>query len=88
MQQKKPDFFVIGTGINTSVEKFTSECFKVVGLDYKKYLKVDKKLIRSNKTKNLKANLNKSKKVLKYKVKTNIQDLIKIMMDAELNKHN
>tara|TARA_B110000438_G_scaffold295482_1_gene338542 strand:+ start:497 stop:1468 length:972 start_codon:yes stop_codon:yes gene_type:complete len=86
MQQKKPDFFVIGTGVNTSVEKFTSECFKFVGLDYKKYLKVDKKLLRSNKTKNLKANLKKSKKILKYKVKTNIHDLIKIMMKNELEK--
>ena len=88
MQQTKPDFFIIGTGINTSVEKFTYECFKYVGLNYKKYLKVDKKLLRSNKTKNLKANLMKSKKVLKYKVKTNIKNLIKIMMKNELKKHN
>jgi|TARA_B110000238_G_scaffold199660_1_gene247301 GDPmannose 4,6-dehydratase len=88
MQQKKPDFFVIGTGINTSVEKFTNECFKYVGLDYKKYLKVDKKLLRSNKTKNLKANLKKAKKILNYKVKTNIKDLIKIMMENELKEHN
>ena len=88
MQQKKPDFFIIGTGVNTSVEKFTSECFKFVGLDYRKYLKVDKKLLRSNKTKNLKANLKKSQKILKYKVKTNIQNLIKIMMKNELEKHN
>jgi GDPmannose 4,6-dehydratase len=88
MQQKKPDFFVIGTGINTSVEKFTKECFKFVGLDYKKYLKVDKKLLRPNKTKNLNANLNKSKKILKYKVKKNNQDLIKIMMKNELKKYN
>jgi len=88
MQQKKPDFFVIGTGVNTSVEKFTSECFKFVGLDYKKYLKVDKNLLRSNKTKTLKANLKKSKKILKFRVKTNIQDLIKIMMKSELEKHN
>ena len=86
MQQKKPDFFVIGTGVNTSVEKFTNECFKFVGLDYKKYLKVDKNLLRSNKTKTLKANLKKSKKILKYKVKTNIHDLIKIMMKNELEK--
>ncbi len=88
MQQKKPDFFVIGTGVNTSVEKFTSECFKFVGLNYKKFLKVDKKLLRSNKTKNLKANLKKAKKELNYKVKTNIKDLIKIMMENELKHHN
>jgi len=88
MQQKKPDFFIIGTGVNTSVEEFTYECFKYVGLNYKKYLKVDKKLLRSNKTNNLKANLTKSKKILKYKVKTNIKDLIKIMMKSELKKYN
>jgi len=88
MQQKKPDFFIIATGINTPVEKFVQECFKYVDLDYKKYLKVDKKLLRPNKTKTLKANLKKSKKILKYKVKTNIQDLIKLMMESELKKYN
>ena len=88
MQQKKPDFFIIGTGVNTSVEKFAKECFEYVGLDYKKYLKVDKKLLRSNKTKNLKADLKKSKKILNYKVKTNIHELIKLMMKNELKKYN
>lgn len=87
MQQKKADFFVIGTGVNTSVEQFTYECFKFLGLNYKNFLKIDKKFLRSNKTKNLKANLKKSKKVLKYKVKTDIQELIKIMMNEELKKH-
>ena len=88
MQQKKPDFFIIGTGKNTSVENFTRECFRYVDLDYKKYLKVDKKLLRSNKTKNLKADLTKAKKVLNYKVKTNIKQLIHIMMEHELKKYN
>ena len=88
MQQKKPDFFVIGTGKNTSVEKFAYESFKYVGLDYKKYLKVDKKLLRKNKTKDLIANLTKTKKILNYKVKTDIKELIKIMMENELKQYN
>jgi GDPmannose 4,6-dehydratase len=88
MQQKKPDFFVIGTGKNTSVEKFAYESFKYVGLDYKKYLKVDKKLLRKNKTKDLKANVTKAKKILNYKVKTDIKELIKIMMENELKQYN
>ena len=49
---------------------------------------IDKKLLRKNKTKNLKANLTKSKKILKYKVKTNIKELIKIMMESEIKKYN
>ena len=88
MQQKKPDFFVIGTGVNTSVEKFTSECFKYVGLNYKEYLRVDKKLLRPSKTVTLRANTNKAKKILGFKAKTKIKDLIKIMMDEELLKYN
>ena len=55
---------------------------------YKEYLKVDRKLLRPNKTKNLKANLKKAKKVLNYKVKTDIKNLIKIMMENELKQHN
>ena len=88
MQQKKSDFFIIGTGKNTSVEEFTKECFKYIGLDYKKYLKIDKKLLRSNKTRNLKANLSKTRKILKFRAKTDIKELIKIMMDDELTKYN
>ena len=88
MQQKKPDFFVIGTGTNTSVEKFAEECFKYVGLNYKKYLKIDKKLLRPAKTKNLRADFKKAKKILNYKVKTKIKQLIKIMMEEELSKYN
>ena len=88
MQQKKPDFFLIGTGKNTSVEQFAYESFKYVGLNHKKYLKVDKRLLRKNKTKDLKADLTKAKKILNYKVKTDIKKLIKIMMENELKLYN
>ena len=87
MQQQKPDFFIIGTGQNVSVKKFTDECFKYVGLNYKKYLKIDKRLLRPSKTVTLRANTNKAKKKLNFKAKTNIKKLIKIMMDHELSKY-
>ncbi len=88
MQQKKPDFFIVATGKNTSVEEFTNQCFRYFGLNYKNYLRIDKRFLRSNKTRNLNANLNKSKKILNYKIKTNIKELIKIMIDDELTKYN
>jgi GDPmannose 4,6-dehydratase len=88
MQLKKPDFFVIATGENHSVEYFVKKCFLYAGLNYKKYVKVDKKLIRLSKTSILKGNVAKAKKVFRYKVKTKLDDLIKIMMDSELKKYN
>jgi GDPmannose 4,6-dehydratase len=87
MQQKKPEFFIIGTGTTTSVKEFVIECFKYVGLNYKNYLKIDKKLLRPSKTLTLRANTLKAKSKINFKPKTKIKDLIKIMMDHELAKY-
>jgi len=83
-QLKKPDFFVIGSGKTYSIEYFVKKCFEYVGLNYKKYVVIDKKLIRPSSTVFLKADISKAKKILNYKVKTDINKLIKIMMDNDL----
>ena len=88
MQRNKPDFFIIGTGKNYTVEYFVKKCFEYVGLNYKKYVKIDKKLFRPSKTRDLLADNLKAKKVLKFNPKTDLDGLIKIMMDDELNKYN
>ena len=88
MQLKKPDFYIIGTGKNNSVEYFVKKCFQYVGLDYKNYIKIDKKLYRPSKTRNLLADTTKAKKDLNFKIQTNLDDLIKIMMYNELKKYN
>ena len=87
MQQKKPEFFVIGTGTTTSVKEFVIECFKYVNLNYKNYLKIDKKLLRPSKTLTLRANTSKARSKINFKAKIKIKDLIKIMMDHELSKY-
>jgi len=87
MQLKKPDFFIIGTGKLTSVKLFAKYCFDYLNLDYLKYIKIDKKLIRPSKTSFLKADTSKAKKLFNFKVNTNIRELVKIMMDAELDKY-
>ena len=88
MQKKKPDFYVIGSGKNNTVEYFVKKCFDYVGLNYRKYIKIDKKLFRPSKTRNLLADTSKAKKDLKFRLKTDLDGLIKIMMDNELNKYN
>ena len=87
MQLKKPEFFTIGSGKLNSVRDFLNICFKYVGLNYKKYLKINKKFLRPVKTNPLKADTKKAKNKIKYKVHTNLYSLVKIMMDEELKKH-
>ena len=50
MQLTKPDIFIIASGKSYSVEYFAKKCFEYVGLNYKRYLRVDKKLFRKSKT--------------------------------------
>ena len=71
MQLKKPNFFVIATGEVHSVEYFVKNCFSYVGLNYKKYLKIDKQLLRPSKTNVLKGDTRKAKKCLIIKQKLN-----------------
>ena len=84
MQLKTPDFFIIASGKSHSVEFFAKKCFEHVGLNYKKYLSVDKKLFRPKKNSTLVGNTNKAKRLIKFKNRTNIQKLISIMMESDL----
>ena len=85
MQLKKPDFFVIASGKSYSVEFFLKKCFDYVGLNYKKYIQINKKLLRPSKNATLVGNTNKAKRFIKFKSKTSIDKLISIMMENDLN---
>jgi GDPmannose 4,6-dehydratase len=84
VQLKKPDFFIIATGENNSVEYFVKNCFSYVNLDYKKYLKIDKKLLRPSKTVSLIGDTRKARKAFNFKIKTNLDKLISVMMNNDL----
>ena len=86
MQLKKPDVFIIASGRSYSVEHFVKKCFKYVGLNYKNYIKINKKLLRSSKTVSLVGNTNKAKRAFNFKIKTDLNKLISIMMDNDLKK--
>ncbi len=84
LQQKKPLDFVIGTGKMHSVKDFAKHAFSIVGLDYKKYIKFKKNLLRPAEVDTLKANFNKAKKVLKWKPTVNFNQLVKEMVEEDL----
>ncbi len=84
MQLSKPDVFIIGSGKSYSIEYFVKKCFQYVGLNYKKYLKVDKNLLRPSKTTSLIADTSKAKKIFNFKIETNLDKIISIMMENDL----
>jgi GDPmannose 4,6-dehydratase len=86
MQLNKPQDFVIGTGKTHSVKDFIKLAFNYVNLNYKNYIKIDKRLFRPNDKVILKANFNKAKKILKWKPTITFKSLVKEMVDHDLNK--
>jgi len=86
LQQKKPQDFVIGTGKIHSVKDFVKIAFDYVGLDYKKYVKFDKKFMRPKDNIILKADFKKAKKILNWSPKTNFKQLVHKMIDFDIKQ--
>ena len=86
MQTNKPDVFIIATGKAHSVKEFAEKCFKYVGLNYKKHLRINKKFIRPSKTSILIGDTTKIQKKMNFKIQYDLNKIIKIMMDHELKK--
>ena len=84
LQQKKPEDYVVGTGKMHSVLDFVKAAFKEVNLDYRKYIKIDKKLIRPSEVDTLRADTRKAKRMLKWKPKISFKNLVKYMVKADL----
>ncbi len=87
MQTNKPDVFIIATGKAYSVKDFAEKCFKYLGLNYRKYLRTNKKFLRPSKTSVLIGDTRKIRNKINFKIKFNLDKIIKIMMDYELKKY-
>ena len=64
LQQRKPDDYVIGTGKAHTIKELCQEAFFHVGLDWKKYVVVDKRFFRPTETKPFVADYSKAKRIL------------------------
>ncbi len=84
LQQENPDDFVIGTGESHSVEEFVEKAFEYAGLDWHKYVKIDPRYFRPKEVDNLIADAGKAKRLLNWIPKIKFEQLVKIMVDADL----
>ncbi len=88
LQQNKPDDFVIATGESHTVKEFVEESFRLVGLDWKKYVEIDPRYYRPAETPILLGDSKKAKRVLKWKPKVKFKELVRIMLEHDLNEYN
>ncbi len=84
LQQDKADDYVIATGETHSVREFLEESFAHVGLNWEKYVVQDARYMRPAEVDLLIGDPTKAEKQLGWKPKTKFKDLVKIMVDADI----
>ncbi|MCK9631802.1 MAG: GDP-mannose 4,6-dehydratase [Methanoregula sp.] len=84
LQQKEADDYVIGIGETHSVKEFLDAAFSYAGLDVDKHVKIDPKYFRPTEVEVLISDPKKARKNLDWKPKIRFDDLVKIMVDADM----
>ncbi len=88
LQQEKPDDYVIATGETRSVREFLDEAFGYVGLSWKDYVVVDPKYFRPAEVDVLLGDPTKAKRELGWSPKVTFKDLVKLMVDSDLEAYD
>ncbi|MFO0681892.1 MAG: GDP-mannose 4,6-dehydratase [Sandaracinus sp.] len=84
LQKDAPGDYVIATGETHTVREFCELAFAHVGLDWKKYVKIDPKYFRPTEVDLLLGDASKAKRELGWEPTTRFHDLVKLMVDADL----
>jgi GDPmannose 4,6-dehydratase len=86
LQQDKPDDYVISTGITHSVNDLVKIAFDYVNLNWENYVIVDPKFVRPAEVEILLGDSTKALKKLGWAPETSFEELIKMMIDADLER--
>lgn len=84
LQQDKPDDFVIATGETHSVREFAEKVFSKLDLDYNKYVSIDPRYFRPTEVDVLLGDASKAKKILNWQPKVTFDQLIDMMIEADM----
>ena len=84
LQQEKADDYVISTGISHSVRQLVETAFRHAGLDWQKYVRIDPAFLRPAEVDHLIGDATKAKRELGWEPAVDFQQLIAMMVDADM----
>jgi GDPmannose 4,6-dehydratase len=86
LQQPEADDFVVATGISHSVRELVEVAFGCAGLDWQRHVKLDPSLVRPAEVDHLIGDASKARRVLGWSPKVNFAALIRMMVDADVER--
>jgi GDPmannose 4,6-dehydratase len=84
LQQDEPGDYVLATGETHSVREFCEKAFACVGLDYTDFVSIDSRYLRPAEVDLLLGDASKAKRELGWQPKVSFDELVKMMVDADL----
>jgi GDPmannose 4,6-dehydratase len=88
LQQDKADDYVIATGVSHSVRQLVEVAFGHAGLDWKQYVRLDPAFLRPAEVDHLIGDAGKAQKVLGWKPTVSFEQLVAMMVDADIARHS
>ena len=85
MEQKESDDYILATGETHSIKEFVDEACKIANISNLK-IKSSKENFRPQDIQKTKGNYNKAKKKLGWKPKTKFKKIVKIMVEADIER--
>jgi GDPmannose 4,6-dehydratase len=86
LQQPAPKDYVVGTGTMHTVRDLCAAAFSHVGLDWKKYVKIDPRFVRPAEVDTLLADASRARNELGWTPKVSFEQLVKMMVDADMER--
>jgi GDPmannose 4,6-dehydratase len=86
LQQPTPKDYVVGTGKMHTVRNLCETAFSHVGLDWKKFVKIDPRFVRPAEVDLLLADATRARTELGWKAKVTFEQLVQMMVDADLER--
>jgi GDPmannose 4,6-dehydratase len=84
LQQDNPDDYVCATNETHTIKEFCEECFGLLDLDWKQYVKYDQRYERPAEVDLLIGDASKLKNQIGWEPKVKFKELVKIMTEADL----
>ena len=85
LKHNKADDFVIASGHTRSIRQLCKVVFDNLNLDYRKYVRQQKKFLRPEELKYLKGDASKARKILKWKPEINFEQMVGEMIEFWMN---
>lgn len=86
LQQPEPEDYVVATGEAHSVREFVEAAFEAAGLDWEQHVVIDQRFVRPAEVDLLLGDPYKAKEKLGWEPKTTFEELVSLMVEADLRR--